>query len=296
MKARHLLAGIGVAVLTTAAAMAFNPTGAADDNADKVIWNASTNEIVFGDNRYKMVLVEKGSLGLMMGATNEQGNDAQKDEKPVHIVRLDSYYIGQTEVTQALWKAVMGSCHTRFTGDDLPVEQVSWYDCQKFIRKLNSLTGKQFSLPTEAQWEIAARGGEMGKGYKYSGSDNISSVAWYEGNSESKTHPVGQKKPNELGLYGMSGNVWEWCNDWYGDYSLYDKDMSEEELAFRDEWFGGNFGTLLINPTGPKNGTYKVARGGGWLSNASFNRVSCRQYYTPDKRQTDLGFRLCLCL
>ena len=164
-----------------------------------------------------MVYVEGGTF--TMGATSEQGSDADDNEKPIHRVTLSSYYINRYEVTQAEWKAVMGSNPSNFKGDDLPVEQVSWNDCQTFIRKLNTLTGKNFRLPTEAEWEFAARGGNNSHGYKYSGSDDIGSVAWYIGNSVDKTHPIGHKSPNELGLYDMSGNVWEWCQDWYGDYS-----------------------------------------------------------------------------
>ncbi len=164
------------------------------------------------------------------------GGDAYGDEKPAHSVTLGDYYIGKFEVTQELWEAVMGSNPSYFKGSNLPVEQVSWDDCQTFIRKLNSLTGKNFRLPTEAEWEYTARGGNRSKGYKYSGSNNISDVAWYWENSgdrvlsgewdydkiknnNCRTHPVGMKSPNELGIYDMSGNVYEWCQDWYGSYS-----------------------------------------------------------------------------
>ena len=153
-----------------------------------------------------------------MGATSEQGEDADSDEKPAHQVTLSDYYIGETEVTQALWKAVMGTNPSNFKGDSNPVEKVSWNDCQEFIRKLNSLTGRTFRLPTEAEWECAARGGNQSKGYKYSGSNKIKDVAWYDGNSKDKTHAVKTKPSNELGLYDMSGNVNEWCWDLYGAY------------------------------------------------------------------------------
>ncbi len=166
---------------------------------------------------FEMVPVEGGTF--TMGAADDD-NYAFNWEKPAHEVTLSSYYIGKTEVTQALWKAVMGSNPSRFKGDNLPVEQVSWDDCQKFIRRINAATGKQFRLPTEAEWEYAARGGNQSKGYKYSGSNNLDKVAWYGEDWETgSTHPVGKKQPNELGLYDMSGNVWEWCADWYGDYS-----------------------------------------------------------------------------
>lgn len=217
-----------------------------------------------------MVYVSGGTF--TMGETPEQGSDAYDDEKPAHRVTLSSYYIGKYEVTQAEWKAVMGSNPSNFKGDNLPVDNVSWNDCQEFIRKLNTLTGKNFRLPTEAEWEFAARGGNNSRGYKYSGSNNIGSVAWYDGNSGSKTHPVGQKSPNELGLYDMSGNVWEWCQDWYGDFSS----------------------SSQTNPTGPVSGSNRVNRGGSWYGDARACRVSLRSYDTSDYRNDLLGLRLVL--
>ena len=220
---------------------------------------------------FEMVYVEGGTF--TMGATSEQGSDAYSYEKPAHSVRLSNYYIGQTEVTQALWKAVMGNNPSNFKGDNLPVEQVSWNDCQEFVRKLNRLTGKNFRLPTEAEWEYAARGGNKSCGYKYSGGNNLGEVAWYYDNSGSTTHPVATKSPNELGLYDMSGNVWEWCQDWYGDYSS----------------------STQTNPTGPYNGSYRVYRGGSWGNNAWSCRVSGRlSDINPDYRFYHLGFRLVL--
>lgn len=217
-----------------------------------------------------MVYVSGGTFS--MGATSEQGSDAGYNEKPAHRVTLSSYYIGKYEVTQAEWRAVMGSNPSNFKGDNLPVENVSWNDCQEFIRKLNSLTGKNFRLPTEAEWEFAARGGNNSRGYKYSGSNDIGSVAWYYSNSGSNTHPVGQKSPNELGLYDMSGNVWEWCQDWLGGYPS----------------------SVQTNPTGPISGFLRVRRGGGWGSFAGSCRVSLRYCSTPDDRYYDLGLRLVL--
>lgn len=217
-----------------------------------------------------MVYVSGGTF--TMGATSEQGSDAYNDEKPAHRVTLSSYNIGKYEVTQAEWKAVMGSNPSNFKGDNLPVENVSWNDCQEFIRKLNSLTGKNFRLPTEAEWEFAARGGNNSRGYKYSGSNDIGSVAWYSGNSGSKTHPIGQKSPNELGLYDMSGNVWEWCQDWYGDFSS----------------------SSQTNPTGPASGSDRVYRGGSWYFDAGRCRVSFRGSGAPGYRYYHLGLRLVL--
>ena len=224
---------------------------------------------------FKMVKVAGGTFN--MGATAEQGKDAYDSERPVHQVTLSNYYIGQTEVTQALWTAVMGRNPSEFKGDNLPVEQVSWYDCQTFIEKLNSLLsneldGKRFALPTEAQWEFAARGGNESHGYKYAGSNNIDDVAWFEYNSGKQTHPVAQKRPNELGLYDMSGNVWEWCQDWYDKYSSY----------------------AQTNPQGPTSGTNRVHRGVSWYSDAEYCRVSIRSSGAPDFRYYFLGLRLCL--
>ena len=217
-----------------------------------------------------MVKVEAGTF--MMGATSEMENPYSW-EKPVHRVTLtNEYYMGKYEVTQALWQAVMGSNPSKFKGDDLPVEKVSWNDCQEFISKLNSLTGRKFRLPSEAEWEYAARGGKKSRGYQYSGSSNISDVAWYWENSAKKTHPVGTKQANELGLYDMSGNVWEWCQDWHGSY------VSSPQM----------------NPTGANSGLYRVWRGGSWYYGAWHCRSSNRSYAIPNYRDRYLGLRLVL--
>lgn len=220
--------------------------------------------------KYNMVRVE--DCTFRMGATSEQDCDAYDIEEPVHSVTLSSYYIGKTEVTQALWKAVMGSNPSKFKGEDLPVENVSWDDCQVFVRKLNSLTGQNFRLPTEAEWEFACRGGNNSLGYKYSGSDNIDNVAWFDCNSGRKTHFVATKSPNELGIYDMSGNVWEWCSDWYDKYSS----------------------GAQTNPKGPESGSDRVCRGGCWGSYAGLCRSSCRDGYYPTFRCIFLGLRLAL--
>ena len=220
--------------------------------------------------QFTMMPVEAGTF--TMGATSEQVNP-DSDEKPTHQVTLtNNYYIGQTEVTQALWKAVMGRKPSRFMGDNRPVEKVSWNDCQKFITKLNSLTGQKFRLPTEAEWEYAARGGKKSQGYQYSGSNNLEEVAWYYDNSSSQTHDVATKQPNELGVYDMSGNVWEWCQDWYGSYSS----------------------TSQTNPTGATSGSYRVNRGGSWRNNAGYCRSSNRSSNSPDNTYFNLGLRLVL--
>ena len=225
---------------------------------------------------FNMIRVDGGTF--TMGATSEQGSDADDDEKPAHQVTLSTYYIGETEVTQALWETVMGDNPSKFKGAQRPVEMVSWEDCQTFISKLNQLTGKRFRLPTEAEWEYAARGGNKSRGYKYSGSNDLGSVAWYDDNSSSKTHDVKTKQPNELGLYDMSGNVWEWCQDWYGNYSSGSQ----------------------TNPTGPSSGSFRVRRGGGWFGIAGYCRSSRRDMTTPSnrfilarlRRSDDLGLRL----
>ena len=167
---------------------------------------------------FRMIPVTGGTF--MMGGTLMEMAHASDDEYPAHQVTLDSFMIGETEVTQELWTAVMGKNPSHYRNVDfLPVDHVSWDDCQEFLEKLNELTGKSFRLPTEAEWEFAARGGNLSKGYKFSGSDFIDEVAWYEYNGDEQTHPVAMMKPNELGLYDMTGNVWEWCQDRYGEYS-----------------------------------------------------------------------------
>ena len=220
---------------------------------------------------FNMIKVQGGTF--TMGATSEQGSDAESDEKPTHQVTLSDYMIGETEVTQELWKAVMGSNPSKFSGTNLPVEMVSWDDCQTFITKLNQLTGKNFRLPTEAEWEYAARGGQKSRGYKYAGSNALFYVAWYIDTSGCKTLPVKQRPANELGLYDMSGNVFEWCQDWYGSYSS----------------------NAQTNPTGPSSGSYRVNRGGSWCSSSASNcRVANRSLNSPGNRYNSLGFRVVL--
>ena len=221
----------------------------------------------------EMVRVEGGTF--MMGATQEQGDDIRDWEKPVHQVTLSTYRIGQTEVTQALWTAVMGSNPSSFTGNmNLPVESVNWEDCQLFITRLNQMTGRQFRLPTEAEWEFAARGGNKTNHYRYSGGNNADEVAWYPGNSNDVTHPVAQKKPNELGIYDMSGNVWEFCQDWYSRYSS----------------------NAQTNPTGGAEGStpYRIIRGGSWFFPVEACRVAYRNICNPSNRNYSEGFRLAM--
>jgi formylglycine-generating enzyme required for sulfatase activity len=236
-----------------------------------IVTERQDKEFTVNGVTFKMVTVDGDTF--TMGATAEQGNDFNANERPVHQVTLSDYSIGQTEVTQELWVAVMGSNPSNFSGDmQRPVDKVSWNDCQEFISKLNQLTGKSFRLPTEAEWEFAARGGRLSLGYKYAGSNTVDDVAWYKDNGESATHPVGTKAPNELGLYDMSGNVFEWCQDWYGNYS----------------------GDEQINPTGPASGTYRSCRGGGWNYSSSYCRVSYRSYHSMTSRYDRIGLRLAL--
>ena len=217
-----------------------------------------------------MVRVEAGTF--TMGATPEMENPLN-DEKPAHQITLtNDYYIGKYEVTQALWQAVMGNNPSNFKGDNLPVEQVSWDNCQEFISKLNSITDKTFRLPTEAEWEFAARGGNKGRGYQFSGNKKLSKVAWYKDNSRAQTHSVGSKQANELGIYDMSGNVWEWCQDRYGKYSS----------------------SSQTNPTCDTSGSLRVFRGGCCYDNARDCRSSNRDDSTPDHHSVGIGLRLVL--
>jgi formylglycine-generating enzyme required for sulfatase activity len=193
----------------------------------------------------------------------------------MHYVTLSDFFIGQTEVTQELWSAIMDSVPSRFQNDPTnPVENVSWEDCQLFIAKLNALTGATFRLPTEAEWEYAARGGKNAQRKLYAGSDNPDEVVWYRDNSLGSSHPVGLKKSNELGLYDMGGNVWEWCADWYGAYSSISQ----------------------INPVGPDSSTTnrRVVRGGSWAYDANNCRVTVRNGQVETDKKVDIGFRLAL--
>ena len=231
---------------------------------------------------FKMIGIEGGTFKMGAQSSDASGanydDKAQFDEIPVHEVTLSSFCLGETEVTQELWKAVMGADNnpSHFKNDNNPVEQVSWNDVQTFITKLNKLTGETFRLPTEAEWEYAARGGNKSKGYKYAGSNTIDDVAWYLNNNSTKqTHKVASKAPNELGLYDMSGNVFEWCCDWYGDYS------SDPQT----------------NPTGVPTcsiGSLRVIRGGGWGGLPAAYRVSIRGFCDHDYSYHSIGFRLAL--
>ena len=246
---------------------------------------------IYGDNlefsvlgvRFKMIFVQGGTF--TMGATQEQRGVAEVDEKPAHSVTLNDFYIGETQVTQALWKAVMGKesyygggwLPVYGKGDNYPAYRINWEACRSFINELNNhcslqLGGRKFGMPSEAEWEYAARGGQKTQGFKFSGSKNIGDVAWYDNPKNGTTHPVAQKKPNELGLYDMSGNVNEWCADWKVDYSM----------------------DAQVNPTGPTRGSYRVIRGGSWEDKADYCRVSYRIGRLPEFVSYSLGLRLVL--
>ena len=215
-------------------------------------------------NGIDMVWVEPGCF--RMGS--DKGDD---DEKPVHRVCLSQgYYMGKYEVTQAQWEKVMGHNPSSFKGKNHPVEKVSWDDVQEFIAKLNTQSGLHYRLPTEAEWEYACRSG--GKDQKYCGGNELDSLAWYRKNSNGKTHSVGSKQANDLGIYDMSGNVWEWVSDWYGkDYYRH---------------------SPTNDPKGPATGRNRVNRGGSWNLNAYYLRSANRNFYSPDYRDYNLGFRL----
>ncbi|MDO5489387.1 MAG: SUMF1/EgtB/PvdO family nonheme iron enzyme [Bacteroidaceae bacterium] len=232
-----------------------------DDDQD----NADTKQYNVGGAVFKMIKVQAGTF--KMGSTT-----GDSDEQPVHSVTISKdYYIGETEVTQELWTTVMGNNPSKFASDSqFPVENVSWNDCQTFISKLNSLTGANFRLPTEAEWEYAARGGNKSAGYTYSGSNTIDDVAWYQINSGNEPHVVKTKMSNELGIYDMAGNVYEWCSDWYGSYSS----------------------AAVTDPTGASSGSDRVVRGGTWSVIANHCRCAGRYYSTPTNSTPILGLRL----
>ena len=232
--------------------------------------NGSSHTFIANNVMFEMVRVEGGTF--TMGATAEQASDAFSDELPTHKVTLSPFLIGKYEVSQTLWFAVMGENPSVNTGINLPVDNVTWNECQTFITKLNELTGKNFRLLTEAEWEYAARGGNKSKGYKYSGSNNLGDVAWYIDNSNNTSHAMGTKAPNELGIYDMTGNVMEWVSDWKGSYSS----------------------GAQTNPTGPDSGTYRVNRGGSYGNVERLSRITNRNSIDPNMSSKTMGLRLCL--
>ncbi len=233
---------------------------------------------IFGNSDFSFKMVFISGWRFNMGQVQENGVFPQISDAPVHQVILDDYYLSDSLVTQEFWTAVMGNNPSHFKHPSSPVESVSYDDCMQFSSRLNAQTGEKFRLPTEAEWEYAARGGNVSKGYRYSGSNDIESVAWYgRGFSgfpyNRRTCPIKTKAPNELGLYDMSGNVYEWCQDWYGPYP--------DELSVK-------------NPKGPVTGRYKVARGGYWYNTELYCRVSYRAKFAPSERSSVVGLRLAL--
>ncbi|MCA9733620.1 MAG: formylglycine-generating enzyme family protein [Deferribacteres bacterium] len=242
----------------------------------------SFNGMDMAEHFYKEMVPEFNASNFvkLAGGTFDMGDessDLSEASRPVHQVTLSDFYIAKTPVTQKQWHDVMGSNPSHFKGcDDCPVESVSWHDAQSFIERLSTKTGMKFRLPTEAEWEYAARGGNKSKVFQYSGSDNLDEVGWFAENSGDRTHAVGEKKPNELGIYDMSGNVWEWCLDWY------------DEEYYQDCKKKG----VVENPTGPETGSRRVLRGGGWSSDAQNCRPADRFGVDPGLRGSGLGFRL----
>lgn len=270
MKTRH----IATFFATFITILLFTACNKEDNNSNDGTNAGNTLIFTVGEEFFTMIKVEPGTF--MMGAMDSDTNALEDEEKPVHQVTLtDTYYIGQTEVTQELYTAVMGSNPSNFTeGNNLPVEKVSYNDAIEFCHQLSLLTGKHFTLPTEAQWEYAARGGHKAPSTPtlFAGSDDIETVGWHKDNSDSTTHTVAQKAPNTLGLYDMTGNVFEWCIDWYGPYST----------------------EASTDPRGPATGSERVSRGGSWNYPAAYCRTSIRACSAPDVRYYMLGLRVVL--
>ena len=256
----------------------------------QLFWHPVLEGVGSGNWQFRLKAVNKPkNMVLVEGGTFQMGsNDGDSDEKPVHEVTVSSFYIGKYEVIQKEWREVMGTNPSYFKGDNLPVEQISWFQAVEYCNKLsikegltpfysgsgNNITcnwsANGYRLPTEAEWEYAARGGNKSKGYKYSGSNDVGSVAWYDSNPGSKTQAVGTKQANEIGIHDMSGNVWEWCWDWYDDYASASQN----------------------NPRGATNGSSKVLRGGGWNSLGNYCRVSNRYGNNPGGSNSSVGFRV----
>jgi formylglycine-generating enzyme required for sulfatase activity len=273
--------------------------------ADDYKTHTESFQLQLDDTAAKQIKLEEGrdvpnNMIFVEGGTFQMGSNEESNEKPIHSVSVSDFFIGKYEVTQKEWKEVMGSNPSNWKGDSLPVEEVSWYDAVEFCNKKSEMEGLQkcytgsgkntkcnfsangYRLPTEAEWEYAARGGSKSRNYKYSGSNTIGDVAWYAGNSGSlfiskKTHPVGQKQANELGIYDMAGNVWEWCSDWYSN-SYYENSPQR-------------------NPQGPTRSFRRMNRGGGWIGKADYCRVAYRYFsysgaHGPLISSSFVGFRL----
>ena len=247
----------------------------------KITWKVlEEREQLYGDKfKFKVVAICKKKtfepeMVFVEGGTFQMGSTSGDfDEKPVHSVTLKSFYIGKHEFTQAQWRTVMGSnAHHNSDCDNCPVVLVSWNEVQQYIQELNAQTGKKYRLPTEAEWEYAAKGGRASRGYTYSGSNDLGTVAWYGSNAGNKIHAAGTKQANELGIFDMSGNVREWCSEWYFNYSS----------------------SSITNSTGPASGANRVLRGGSWIDNAPYCRSTDRDWDCPDCGSNQSGFRLVL--
>ena len=235
--------------------------------ADYITTRVNDKSVTANGVQFNMIAVQGGSF--LMGTTIDQYRRSEIDEYPCHTVALNTYYIGETEVTQELWQAVMGTNPSNFRNPKAPVETVSWNDCQVFLSKLNAITGMEFRLPTEAEWEYAARGGCLSGHWMFAGDDFLDGLGWFVNNA-SQTMPVMLKKPNELGLYDMSGNVAEWCYDWYGEYP----------------------DSCLTNPIGPADGVNKCVRGGHWIDGTNAARVAFRYSLSPRSSNYHTGLRI----
>jgi formylglycine-generating enzyme len=247
--------------------------------SNKTMLQANTERI--NNCEFEMLPVSGGTY--LMGSTDED-KEAFGSEKPAHKVKVSDFFMAKYPVTQALWKVVMNNkTPSSFKGDDLPIENVSYDNItQKFLPAIQKMTNLPFRLPTEAEWEYAARGGIYHEdAYKYAGSDRLKDVAWYDENSENQTRPVGLKQANQLGIHDMSGNVWEWCNDWFGDSAYY------EECSKKG---------IVDDPQGSKKSSNRVYRGGSWGGDARGCRAAYRNLGSPGNRLNFLGFRLALSL
>jgi formylglycine-generating enzyme required for sulfatase activity len=241
-----------------------------------MIYPGQTDSVTFEKKKQKMIASDNFNMIFVEGGTFQMGSEKGSSlESPVHQVTLNNFYIGQYEVTQKQWQDVMGNNPSKFNDcSNCPVENVSWDDVQEFLKNLNKKTGKNYRLPTEAEWEFAACGGNASNGYEYSGSKEPDEVAWYNSTSDDKTHPVGLKKPNELGIYDMSGNVWEWCSDFFDNNYYLDSPQK--------------------NPMGPTKSNKHILRGGSYECSASTIRTKCREKTFPNDKGSYLGFRICL--
>lgn len=239
----------------------------------KMAWSRNTSNIqkkIITELLAQMIYVEGGTFQL--GCLEPIDSLCTEYEKPVQKIKLSSYYIAQHEVTQLLWLELMGYNPNPFKNNKFPVANVSWNETQEFIKKLNHLTNLKFALPTEAQWEYAAKGGSKSKNTVFAGHKDVKKVAWYKENANGMYHVVGTLHPNELNLFDMNGNVWEWCSDYYSPYTPENKE----------------------NPTGPSSGNTRVYRGGSWLDNLNYTRITSRNSGNPNQKMNCLGFRLVL--